>query len=589
MSEFAYRQRGQGSLAGSLKIYTLVFGRIVCFWLLLWAVGCKPQLVQSDAQFFHYNEANGIASLDPALASYQAASWAGKQLFSSLVDLDSSLKVVPSVAQSWQISQDGLRWTFHLRTDVRFHNDRCFASGQGRILRASDVQFSIERVLRASTRSPGQWVFRDRLKGAAAFITQSRLSVNDHCEGIQILNDSTIVFTLQQPYAPFLQLLSMPYAWIVPQEALSYYGPDFGRHPVGTGPFVFDHWTSDVELVLKRNSEYFKVDADGHRLPYLEGIHISFIKDGKTEFLEFRSGNVDMISSLDPSIAPSVIDPSGHLRDAFHDYQLQQCCAHSIEYYGILLDTTVAEGQHSVVARNVRVRQALNYAIDRERIIRYVLNGKGRAATYGVLPPGFPGFSEHTIGYGYDPERARQLLAAAGFPAGKGLPPLVLQMGNSARTVSVAEAIQQMWKEIGVQLSIRQVDFPQHLEMVSSSKLQLWRTSWIGDYPDPENFFALFYSGFRSPIGPNTTHYTSARVDSLYTRALSPLLREEERFELYHQLEQEVVSDSPWIFLYYPIIQRLLQPSIRGLSLDGADRLVLETVRKSLAAPGGAG
>ncbi len=565
------------SLRGSLKIYTLVIVSYLCCVQL----ACTRVQHGDTSHIFCYNESNGISSLDPALASYQAASWAGTQLYNSLVELDSSLSVRPCLASSWDIEDGGLRWVFHLRRDVYFHDDSCFAGARGRRMTAEDVRFSIERILHGRTRSPGLWVFRTRLVGAEDYYTGTLQGKTLNCEGIQILDDSTIVFILEQPYAPFLQLLSMPYAWIIPHEAVERYGQDYGRHPVGTGAFCFDHWLADREIVLRKNPHYFKVDEQGQRLPYLEGVRISFIKDTKTEFLEFRNGAIDILSSIDPSIAPVVVSPEGTLQAAFGHYQLQQTCAHSVEYYGILLDTTLGAGHHSVLARSLKLRQALNYAIDRERIVRYVLNGKGRAATHGVLPPGLPGFREDTKGYGYEPERARQLLAEAGFPAGKGLPSLTLQMGNSARTVSVAEAIQQMWKEIGVQLDIKQVDFPQHLEMVSSSKLALWRTSWIGDYPDPENFLALFYSGFHSPNGPNTTHYHNARADSLYLRALSPLRSSEERYELYHEIERMVVEECPWIFLYYASIQRLLQPSIHGLSLDGADRLVLETVRKS--------
>ncbi|MFM8438886.1 MAG: ABC transporter substrate-binding protein, partial [Candidatus Kapaibacterium sp.] len=246
-----------------------------------------------------------------------------------------------------------------------------------------------------------------------------------------------------------------------------------------------------------------------------------------------------------------------------------------------LLDTLCEAGRASPLSRSVLVRRALNYAIDRDRIVRYVLHGKGVPAHHGVIPPGMPGFSRDVKGYGYDPERARSLLVQAGFPGGRGLPPVTLQMGNSARTVSVGEAIQQMWKEIGVTVALRQVDFPQHLEMVSASKLALWRTSWIADYSDPENFLALFTTGFFSPRGPNTTHYRRSSVDSLYGLIASSPVSSDQRYGWVHELERQVLEDSPWIFLYYPVIQRLVQPSIIGLPIDGSDRLVLERVRKA--------
>ncbi len=576
MSGIAHTCIHRSRSTGSLTIHTLVI-------ILISALLCNSchHEQRFDASTFRFNDASGIQSLDPALASYQSAIWAGTQLYNGLVELDSALQVQPALARSWSVDTSGCEWIFHLRTDVYFHEDSCFGDMRTRRLRSSDVQFSFERVIDAATASPGLWVFRKRVVGAEDYYQSTRRRVASHCQGIECIDDSTIRVRLVRPFAPFLKLLSMPYGWVIPPEAVSWYKKDFGRHPVGTGPFRFRHWNQDVAMDFVRNDRYFKRDEKGIQLPYLDAVHISFSHDTKTEFLEFRSGELDVMTSIDPTIASAVVTSDGKLRDGFQHYQLQQCCAQLVEYYGILLDTNRGAGQHSVLSRSPLLRQALNYAIDRERIVRYVLNGKGSATLHGILPPGTPGYSLETKGYSYDPDKARQLLAKAGYPGGKNLPPFILQMGTSARTVSVGEAVQQMWKEIGVSVDIRQVDFPTHLDMISSSQLQLWRTSWIGDYPDPENFLALFYSGFHSPNGPNTTHYRDPRVDSLYELALQSRWTENERYTMYHEIENIVVEDCPWIFLYDNIIQRLVQPGIDGLPLDGADRLVLERVRKS--------
>ncbi len=552
---------------------------IVCFLAVL--SSCSHEQAQLSETTFSYNESNGITSLDPARAGYQAAIWAGTQLYNGLVERDSDLQVVPCIAESWECDPRGTRWVFHLRRDVMFHEDPCFGEKGTRAVTAADVEYSILRLLDVRTKSPGLWVFQKRIKGAEEYILKTRSGRPLSCEGIRCKGDSLIEIELDEPFAPFLQLLTMPYAWIVPREAVEYYGEEFSRHPVGTGPFRMEHWTPDIELVLQRNERYFKKDGSGRQLPYLSHVRISFIRDTKTEFMEFRKGRLDVLASLDPSIATAVVQSDGTLQRAFASYELQQVCAESIEYYGILLDTLCETGKRSPLSRSVLVRRALNHAIDRERIVRYVLHGKGVPAHYGVIPPGMPGFSRDVKGYGYDPDRARALLAEAGYPGGIGLPPLTLQMGNSARTVSVGEAIQQMWKEIGVTVNLKQVDFPQHLEMVSASKLALWRTSWIADYSDPENFLALFATDFLSPRGPNTTHYGRASVDSLYGLIASSPVSSEQRYRWVHELERQVLEDCPWIFLYYPVIQRLVQPSITGLPIDGSDRLVLERVRKT--------
>jgi peptide/nickel transport system substrate-binding protein len=192
-----------------------------------------------------------------------------------------------------------------------------------------------------------------------------------------------------------------------------------------------------------------------------------------------------------------------------------------------------------------------------------------------------PGYNDSIQGDRYDPERARRLLAQAGYPNGKGLPKLLLQLGNSQRTASIAEAVQAQLKEVGIDVELRQVDFPQHLSMVRAGELALWRTSWIGDYPDPENFMALFIGRNIAPKGPNTTRIHRNDLDSLYTAALSPRLDEASRNALYSRMERIVVEEAPWVFLYYHVVLRVFQPHVKGLTLDGSDRLILERVSKS--------
>lgn len=562
-------------LPWSLTICSFLFLGFVCF-------GCRDaeRSRPADANTFRYNEPDGIASLDPALASYKAAIWAGSQIFNGLVELDSNGAIVPCLARSWTVDQTGMVWTFTLRTDVYFHNDPCFGSKQTRRLTAEDVRYSIERICHASTKTTGLWVFRTRIEGADVFHEASKTDSSVRLRGLEVLNDSTIRIKLSSPFAPFLALLTIPYAWIVPREAVETYGANFGRHPVGTGPFVCSSWQADVALTLSRWSRYFKVDSAGRRLPYLASVRITFLRDRRNEFLEFTRGEYDMVSSIDGALSPALFEADGRLRSPYDRFQMFRAAAHSVEYYGMLLDTTTPVGAASPLARHRALRQALNYAVDRHRLVTYVLRGRAIPATHGVIPPTMAGFSDTVVGYSYNPAKARQLLARAGFPHGKGLPPLLLQLGNSDISAAVAEAVQSMWKEIGVTVTLRQVDFPQHLSMVRAGDLPMWRTSWIGDYPDPENFLALFVTANRAPKGPNTTHIRVPRLDSIYAASLDPRRSFTERSLLYHRMEQHILEEAPWVFLYHDVLLRLVQPSVRGYHLDGSDRLVLERVSK---------
>ncbi len=548
--------------------------------LVLLLVGCESAKELPPQKTFVYSESEGITTLDPAHMSYMAAIWVGSQLYNGLVEFDSALRIVPCLARSWSVDSTGRRWRFVLRTDVVFHEDPCF-HGRLRPLRASDVKVSFERLCHARTRSPGLWVFWGKLLGVEEFhaATARGEEPPGGLRGVRVLDDSTVELLLQRPFAPLLALLALPYCWIVPEEAVRFYGEEFFRHPVGTGPFRLQEWRTDVHLILRRHERYFKRDHRGVPLPYLDYVVVRFLRDPKTAFWEFQQGRLDMLTGLDPSLVPVVFDNTGTLRPEFARYRFLTAPAYAVEYYGIMLDTTTDGGRSSPLARSRLLRQALNYAIDRERIVRHVLYGLAEPAHYGVLPPGFPGFSPKTTGYRYDPQRARQLLAAAGFPNGEGLPPLVLQLGAHPRTLSVAEAVQQQLAEFGIRLELRQVSFPQHLAMVRQGQCMMWRTNWIADYPDPENFMALFYSPYAAPDGPNTTRFRLAQVDSLYDRALAEPVAEI-RFQLYRQIERHVLDEAPWVFLYYPRLIRLLQPTVVGMWLDGSDRLVLEIVSK---------
>jgi peptide/nickel transport system substrate-binding protein len=540
--------------------------------------GCARQTAAPPApDEFCYNEPGGLSSLDPAQASYQAAWWAGTQLFNGLVEFDSALRIVPALAQRWSVDSTLRRWRFDLRSDVWFHTDPCFGERRTRRCNAEDVRYSIERILDARTRSPGLWVFLDRLVGARAYHEATkRGQTPPHCLGIRVLSDTSLELELNQPFAPFLSLLAMPYGWVVPREAVEYYGERFGEHPVGTGPFRFGWWQPERELVLLRNELYWRIDENGSRLPYLRRIRIRFIRDQRTEFAEFRRGSFTMLSGLDPAFAAVVLLPSGELAPTYQQrFRLLSAPALSTEYYGILLDTTLIGGQICPLARSRALRHALNYAIDRERIVRYVLRGTAILAR-GVLPP--PLARDQTPCYRYNLEQARRLLAEAGYPNGRGLPPLHLVVSTTTRSLSVAEAVQQQWAEIGVRVEIRQMDFPRLLAMVRAGELPLWRTSWIADYPDAENFFALFVSRNTAPRGPNTTRYHHRLVDQLYAMTTTHAADSVQQ-RWWELVERTIVDDAPWIFLYHGRIMRLVHPFVKGLTVDPLDRLVLERVR----------
>lgn len=552
------------------------------FFIISILFSCSDTKTSTNVTEFVYNESNGVQSLDPAVASYRSAIWIGSQIFNGLVELDSQLNIAPSISKSWYYDSIGTVITFQLRSDVQFHDNECFAAGKGRTVTAKDIEYSFRRLCDARTKSTGFWVFRDKVKGATAYFTETQQGKNPNSiEGFKAIDDSTFQIQLIKPFAPFLSMLTTPFCWIIPHEAVQYYGDRFNRNPVGTGPFVFREWKEDVSLFLEKNKHYFKKDADGTKLPYLDKITIGFARNNKSEFFEFSQGKLDFISSIDLSVHDKVFTPQGNFTSEYAKYQLLKASAQSIEYYGIMTDVSLPVAQSVPFCTDKRIRQAMNYAIDRQRIVEYVLKNKALPAHQGIIPPGFPGYNQQISGYSYNITKAKQLLAEAGYPDGKGLPECTLQIGANETTASVAEAIIEQWKQIGISVKLLQVDFPRHLSMIRNGELALWRTSWIADYSDPENFLGLFYSKNAAPSGPNTTRIALEKADSLYEAALSPTISQSQRFALYNQMESMILDESPWIFLYYNTNTWLVQPNVHGLKATNPLRLPLEYVKKT--------
>ncbi|MBL0331582.1 MAG: ABC transporter substrate-binding protein [Chlorobiota bacterium] len=562
-----------------INIHRISLFLVVCLLL----PSCSKEAPRSASNAFYYNESDGLNTLDPARIGARAPWWIGSQIFTGLVGLDDNLNTKPLIAKSWEVSTDGLVWTFNLRSDVKFADDDCFQNKKGRKLTAADIKYSFERICNPTSSSTGFWIFRGKVKGADEFykgLEDKKIDSPKEVTGFEVVNDSVFKITLVVPFAPFLSMLSIPYAYIVPIEAIEKYGQDFQKHPVGAGPFVLISWKPDEILVLKKNSNYYEKDSQNNQLPYLDSVVVTFIKDSKTEFLEFSQGKFDMVSNLDPTLADVVFDKSGkNLSGEYMKYHLHLKPALSVEYYGFNLDESTIGGKGSLLATNKYLRKAINWGIDRKSIIDYVLKGKAIEANYGPIPPGTPGFAG-VVGYMFDKERALKYLDSAGFPNGKGLPEFTLQIGQNEKSASIAETIQDQLKKIGIKIKLVQVDFPQHREMILDGKLPFWRTSWIADYPDAENFMALFYSPNKAPQGPNTTHYSNKTVDSLYKLALNPNLKKEERMVYYARAERVLLDDAPWVFLYYSIIQRITQPNLSGYSVDALDRLSLTRVKK---------
>jgi peptide/nickel transport system substrate-binding protein len=506
----------------------LDFRAVVLLLLLLSGLSCMRSEPPDSRTVFRFNQHNPVTSLDPAFARSQNNIWAVEALFDGLLQLDDSLRIQPSLARAWAVSPDGRTYRFLLRTDAFFHDDPCFPEGRGRALRASDVVFSFERLLDDAWPKPGSWIFKGRVDEHRPFEAES---------------DSVFVLRLREPFLPMLYILTMPYALIVPPEALAHYGRAFRQHPVGTGPFRFKAWAEDHALVLLRNPLYFESDRSGRRLPYLDAIRMSFINDRKTAYLEFRKGRLDMLWGIESSYAAELLTAEGALQPALREqFTFRKQPYLNTEYFGIRM----GEQGHPALSDRL-VREALNLGFDRQAMLRTLRRNIGRPADSGFAPAGLPTFDPIGVpGYTYDPEKATALLARAGYPSGRGLPELTLLCNADYQDMAVF--ISRQWEDLGIRCRVELLETAVLRERMRQGQASFFRASWIADYPDAESYYACFYSRHGAP--PNYTGFSDAGFDRLYEASL----RETDpgrRGALYRSMERILITEAPVIPLFY--------------------------------------
>ena len=525
--------------------------------IILTCTACHRNDPTEGKMIFRYNESSGIITLDPAFAKDQSLIWAATQLYNGLVTMDSNLEVQPCIAKNWTISPDGRTYTFTLRDDVFFHKNALFGNEDStRRVTAGDFVYSFNRILDPKVASPGLWIFNNV----------------DAANGFTAKDDSTLIIRLKQPFAPFIGLLGMPYCSVVPREVAEHYGADFRKHPCGTGPFALQLWKEGVKLVLRRNPLYFEKDESGASLPYLDAVAVTFIVDRQTAFLEFVKGNLDFMNSLAPSYKDEILTRTGQLKQKYaKDIDMVSTPYLNTEYLGFLMDDKESP------LHDRRVRQAINYGFDRRKMMKYMRNNVGVPGCYGFIPCGLPGYDTTiTPRYEYNPVKAKQLLAEAGYADGKGLPTLTL--ATTATYVDLCKFIQQQLGLLGMDIRV-DVNPPGALrEQIAQSKSQWFRGSWIADYPDAENYLSLFYSENFCPAGPNYTHFASAEYDKLYRKAQSET-DDSTRTVMYKTMNRLIMEEAPVVVLYYDQILHFTHKNVTGLSSNAMNALDLRKVK----------
>lgn len=534
------------------------------FWIfcVVLIVSCKGKNADDGKKVFNINLDQNVTSLDPAFARNQNAIWMINQIFNGLVQVDKDLNTIPCIAKTWQMSPDGLTYTFNLRDDVYFQDDPLFKNGKGRKVVAEDFAYSFYRLIDPKVASSGGWIFSDKVKDASGF---------------KALNDTTFQITLLKPFPAFMQLLTAQYCSVVPKEVVEHYGKDFRSHPVGTGPFKFKYWKEDEILVLVKNDHYWEKEGEV-RLPYLDAVKVTFISDKQSAFMNFIKKDLDFFNSVDGSYRDDILTKSGKMTSKYAGkFQLNKGPYLCTEYVGILVDTSKTIVKNSPL-RFKKVRQAINYAIDRKKLIKYLRNSVGTPATSGFIPRGMPGFDSTRVkGYDYNPVLAAKLLAEAGYPDGKGMPQVTLSTSTTYK--DLIEFIQGELGNIGIKAKVDVSPNASLRDMMSKNEVNFFRGSWIADYPDGENYLSVFYSKNRVPFGPNYTGFFNDEFDRLFEQSYFES-DPKKRYELYYKMDNMVMEHSSVVPILYDQAVVMLQNNISGYPINPLSLMILKRVKK---------
>ncbi|RXG30781.1 ABC transporter substrate-binding protein [Leeuwenhoekiella marinoflava] len=529
------------------------FGYMLCAIFIVLLSSCNSEKeTTNELKVFRYNEHYNVATLDPAFARNPPVIWPTNQLFNGLVQQDDSLNIVPDIAKSWVVSEDTKTYTFTLRDDVVFHKHPQFKTADStRRVTAADFAYSFNRLKDPKVASPGSWVLSN---------------VNSY----KAVNDTTLIIKLKKEFPAFMGLLTMRYCSVVPKEIVEFYGNEFRKHPIGTGPFKFKRWEEGVKLVLRKNQNYFETDENGVQLPYLEAVAITFLPDKQSEFLQFAQGNLDMLNSLDPSYKDELLTATGKLKEKY-EAQVKTITGPFLntEYLGFFLDSPSQE------VRSALLRKAVNYGFDRVKMIKYLRNGIGEPAQSGFIPKGLPGYG--TSGFEYNPAKARKLIDQYIEETGISNPSITI--GTNSQYLDICEYIQREIGKQGLTINIDVMPPSTLRQLKSTGKLDAFRASWIADYPDAENYLSLYYSKNFTPKGPNYTHFSNEEFDRLYEASFK-ISDVEKRKELYQKMDSILISKAPFVTLYYDQVIKFVHQNVTGLKANPQDFLILKHVKK---------
>ena len=497
------------------------------------------------------------------------------QIYESLLKLDmETMKVIPGIAESYTVSKDAKTFTFKIRKGVYFHDDDCFG-GSGRELTPEDVKFTLELACSGLKENKMAYLLVDRIEGARDFQARSKTKLpSTGISGVKVKDDHTIEIKLVQPFIGFDKILCHSNMGILAKEAYEKYGKDLGKHPVGTGPFMLEKMDQNG-ISLKRNPHYWKKDEFGNQLPFLDRVEMTYVKDKRSELMAFRKKQIDIVLEIPVDEIENIL---GSLKEA----QAGMNVKHRVESKPSMSMNYVAFACESDEFKDQRVRTAFNMAVDRKEIVNQLLMGEGWAAEHGFVPSIDNYHNENVIGHKFDVAKAKQLMSEAGYPDGKGFPSLDFYV-NSVEGSSIHKMCQgvaaELKKNLNVNLNIKLCSYDDRNKAIVSGKAKIWRSGWIADYPDAENFLSLFYGKNIKEDGAevNAFRFRDGNYDQLFEIAMKEL-DETKRNELFGLCDQIIVDKSPVMPILTDDFMVMINARIRDFKTNSMENLDFSTI-----------
>lgn len=493
---------------------------------------CGTKTTSEDLKIFRYNIPENIDTLEPSYTFSSYKNWINAHVFSSLVALDTNLDIQPCIAKSWEISNDGKTYTFHLRQDIYFHDSPIFENGKGRIVTAHDFVYGLKNIIN-SPENPSSYIVTN--------------IANDE-SSVSAPDDFTLVIQLRFPYSPFLSMMALTQTAPIPVEHKDALANGVSFLPVGTGPFYIKHWKKGDKLTLLKFPKYFEKDIQGNSLPYIDGIVINFEQDPHLALASFLKGELDGITGTGIGIKESLINNDGKILTEFGD-SIRMVSTPQLRTDFLGINQSILPDNHPL--KNNQIRRALNLALDRNSMIQFLHSHTSRPATNSFTPLEMmgKGYTLPEKGYYFNLEEAKSLIESA-YNQNPDLRNEKIVLSYFPAQEDFCVYLKNTWKDLDINFELEELPPSRFGELFFSGKLPFFWIGFAADYYDPISLFASFYGPNKAPSGPNYFGYQNLTYDSLFERALEAT-SENLRQDLFSKLNAHLINNNLLVLIEY--------------------------------------